>query len=91
MWYDYNIKTKMSNSKFYPSNLAPLYCSCYQKDMDMNTTIDYMMASPALNKSGGVPSSMQKTSQQWDMPNVWPPLVFLSYGVLACLTDLLTG
>ena len=91
MWYDYNIKTKLSNQQFYPSNLAPLYCSCYHKDINMNTTMDYMMASPALNKSGGVPSSLLKTSQQWDMPNVWPPLVFLSQGVLACLTKFLTG
>jgi len=82
MWYDYNIKTNLSNQQFYPSNLAPLYCSCFHIDINMNTTMDYMMASPALNKSGGVPSSLQKTSQQWDMPNVWPPLVELTVTAL---------
>jgi len=78
MWYDYNIKTKLPNIQFYPSNLAPLYCSCYHKDINMNTTMDYIMSSPALNQSGGIPSSLKRTDQQWDMPNVWPPLVELT-------------
>jgi len=82
MWYDYNIKSELANHQFYPSNLAPLYCSCYHKDINMNTTMDYIMASPALNKSGGVPSSLKKTSQQWDLPNVWPPLVELTVTAL---------
>jgi len=79
MWYDYNIKTKLPNIQFYPSNLAPLYCSCYHKDINMNTTMDYIMSSPALNQSGGVPSSLKRTDQQWDMPNVWPPLVLFIF------------
>eukprot|EP00090_Calanus_glacialis_P007349 TRINITY_DN15795_c0_g1_i1.p1 TRINITY_DN15795_c0_g1~~TRINITY_DN15795_c0_g1_i1.p1 ORF type:complete len:576 (-),score=166.82 TRINITY_DN15795_c0_g1_i1:129-1856(-) len=82
MWYDYNIKTNLSNYQFYPSNLAPLYCSCYHKDINITTTMDYMIASPALNKSGGIPSSLLKTSQQWDLPNVWPPLVELTVTAL---------
>lgn len=74
MWYDYNIINKQLNTKFYPSNLAPLYSSCHHQDINMNTTMDYMMSSPAMNQSGGLPSSLQRTGQQWDMPNMWPPL-----------------
>ena len=84
-WYDYNIINKQANTKFYPSNLAPLYTSCYHMDINMNTTIDYMMSSPAMNQSGGLPSSLQRTGQQWDMPNMWPPLVKFLYHTLYLL------
>ena len=30
VWLDLNIKTKMQNTKFYPSNLAPLWANCYR-------------------------------------------------------------
>jgi len=82
IWYDYNIINKQPNTKFYPSNLAPLYSSCYHQDINMNTTMDYMMSSPAMNQSGGLPSSLQRTGQQWDMPNMWPPLVEMTVTAL---------
>eukprot|EP00092_Neocalanus_flemingeri_P028461 GFUD01030905.1.p1 GENE.GFUD01030905.1~~GFUD01030905.1.p1 ORF type:complete len:578 (+),score=170.64 GFUD01030905.1:384-2117(+) len=82
MWYDYNLVTKLPNRQFYPSNLAPLYCSCFHEDINMNTTMDYLRTSPALNQSGGVPSSLLRTNQQWDLPNVWPPLVEMTVTAL---------
>jgi len=82
MWYDYNLITNQSNQQFYPSNLAPLYCSCFHDKINMNATIDYMMKSPALNQPGGVPSSLKRSKQQWDFPNVWPPLVEMTVTAL---------
>ena len=75
LWYDYNIKTNKLSTNFYPSNLAPLYTQCHHSDVNMNITLNTLMSLSAFKQPGGVPSSLKRTSQQWDMPNVWPPLV----------------
>ena len=28
-WFDYNMKTKLQNPQFYPSNIAPLWAECF--------------------------------------------------------------
>ena len=30
VWLDFNTKTEMPNSRFYPSNVAPLWADCYK-------------------------------------------------------------
>ena len=75
MWYDYNHVTGEANKKFYPSNLAPLYTMCHHDDIDFNVTLAKWSRLTAFNYSGGVPTSLERSSQQWDFPNVWPPLV----------------
>lgn len=30
VWLDLNTKTEMQNTKFYPSNLTPLWANCYR-------------------------------------------------------------
>ena len=74
MWYDYNHVTGTSNKKFYPSNLAPAYTMSHHDDIDFNVSLAKWSKLEAFNYSGGVPTSLEKTSQQWDFPNVWPPL-----------------
>jgi len=82
LWYDYNIKTNKLSTNFYPSNLAPLYTQCHHSDMNMNITLNTLMSLSAFEQPGGVPSSLKRTSQQWDMPNVWPPLVEITVTAL---------
>ena len=76
MWYDYNLKKAAAhNKKWYPSNLTPLYSLCHHDDMDLNDTMDIWENSAWANYSGGIPTSLEKTQQQWDLPNSWPPMV----------------
>jgi len=42
------------------------------------TTASILSLNDTLLQPGGVPSSLTVTHQQWDHPNVWPPLVELS-------------
>ena len=76
MWYDYNLKKGAAhNKKWYPSNLTPLYSLCHHDDLDLNDTMDIWEHSAWYNYSGGIPTSLEKTQQQWDLPNSWPPMV----------------
>ena len=36
--------------------------------------VDYVMESIAFNFSGGVPTSIVRSKQQWDFSNAWAPL-----------------
>ena len=75
MWYDYDTVKKTQNKKWYPSNLSPLYSSCHHDDMDMNATVALWSNASWTNFTGGIPTSLERTHQQWDLPNTWPPLV----------------
>jgi len=75
VWYDYNIVTEAAhNKRWYPSNIAPLYVKCHHHDLNTNHTVQYIIKN-TVNHTGGVPTSLEKTHQQWDLPNTWPPLV----------------
>jgi len=78
MWFDYNKKTGKQNEKFYISNLAPLYVESHHANLSQTRMFEAIQASGVLNHAGGPPTSLYKTDQhpqQWDYPNVWPPLV----------------
>lgn len=73
-WFDYSLLTNNSNLAFYPSNLAPLWAHCFNNsDMGLRA-FQYLKDSGALNYPYGVPTSLQESGQQWDMPNAWSPL-----------------
>lgn len=83
MWFDYNVKKGTLNKDFYPSNLSPLYTKCFHKDLDMNRTVNILASKKEVfDQPGGIPSSTQESGQQWDFPNVWPPLVELTVTAL---------
>lgn len=75
VWYDYNIvKQGPHNKQWYPSNIAPLYTGCHHEELNTNATVQYIIRN-TVNYTGGVPTSLERTKQQWDLPNTWPPLV----------------
>ena len=47
----------------------------HHDEIDFNETVAKWSRLEAFNYSGGVPTSLERSSQQWDFPNVWPPLV----------------
>ncbi|KAG8569487.1 hypothetical protein GDO81_014431 [Engystomops pustulosus] len=73
-WLDYNIKETRKNRNFYPTNLTPLWASCYTDSAVVDKAVSYLESSGALSYKNGLPTSLKDTGEQWDFPNAWPPL-----------------
>ncbi|CAH1958817.1 unnamed protein product [Acanthoscelides obtectus] len=77
IWYDYDLEGKTLIKRFYPSNFAPLWTESYeeeQRDIKGAMAAKYFTNQGVMNYEGGVPSSLIKSGEQWDLPNAWPPL-----------------
>ncbi len=74
MWYDI-LPNNKHHLEYYASNLTPLWTISNIHDF-VNTTAILLEISKIKNKSG-LPVSLQNTGQQWDYPNVWPPMQYL--------------
>ncbi|XP_078389395.1 trehalase [Cetorhinus maximus] len=77
IWFDYNLINNCSNTAFYASNLAPLWAECFTEQEPGETAemvIRYLEDQQLLWYSHGIPTSLVASGQQWDYPNVWPPL-----------------
>ncbi|CAD25166.3 ALPHA ALPHA TREHALASE PRECURSOR [Encephalitozoon cuniculi GB-M1] len=83
VWNDYDIEKKKHTSPgFYFSNLAPM-CYGISPPPDKNITVYDILnafAEEIFGHPGGMPASGSKNKnspEQWDYPNVWPPLVHI--------------
>ncbi|KAG8434590.1 hypothetical protein GDO86_012820, partial [Hymenochirus boettgeri] len=74
IWLDYNIDVKHRNTRFYPSNLVPLWAMCYSDPVYADRAVSYLENSGALSYKNGIPTSLTHSGEQWDFPNAWPPL-----------------
>uniref|UniRef100_A0A2K5D071 Trehalase n=1 Tax=Aotus nancymaae TaxID=37293 RepID=A0A2K5D071_AOTNA len=73
-WFDYDLENKKKNGEFYPSNLTPLWAGCFSDSGVADKALKYLEDSQILTYQYGIPTSLQKTGQQWDFPNAWAPL-----------------
>uniref|UniRef100_A0A096MZ32 Trehalase n=2 Tax=Papio anubis TaxID=9555 RepID=A0A096MZ32_PAPAN len=73
-WFDYDLENKKKNQDFYPSNLTPLWAGCFSDPGVADKALKYLEDSRILTYQYGIPTSLQKTGQQWDFPNAWAPL-----------------
>ncbi|XP_023702103.1 trehalase [Cryptotermes secundus] len=76
-WLDYDILNNKSREYFYPSNLAPLWTQCYDEAFSeyyAHKTVQYISDETIRSYLGGIPTSLELTDEQWDLPNAWPPL-----------------
>ncbi|XP_035120681.3 trehalase isoform X2 [Callithrix jacchus] len=73
-WFDYDLENKKKNREFYPSNLTPLWAGCFSDPGVADKALKYLEDSQILTYQYGIPTSLQKTGQQWDFPNAWAPL-----------------
>ncbi|XP_070283061.1 trehalase isoform X2 [Myotis yumanensis] len=73
-WFDYDLEHGKKNHEFYPTNLAPLWAGCFSDPTMADQALKYLEDSQILTYQHGVPTSLQKTGQQWDYPNAWAPL-----------------
>nr|QUU43766.1 trehalase [Trichogramma dendrolimi] len=77
IWYDWDTKHHKPRRLFYATNLTPLYTLSYNPAKALlygKKATNYLQAKGIENFEGGVPASLDNSSQQWDYPNAWPPL-----------------
>ncbi|XP_037033248.1 trehalase-like isoform X4 [Bradysia coprophila] len=89
-WLDYDLENKKRRDYFVPSNLVPLYVGCYNKADEANVTekvLSYIERHGLNDFIGGVPNTLERTGEQWDFPNVWPPMQHMLIEGLANLND----
>ena len=74
-WFDLNITTGCKNPCYSASNLTPLWAIPKRLPSDRASRgLAYLQGEGALSHPGGVPTTLNNSGQQWDFPNVWPPL-----------------
>ncbi|XP_047733717.1 LOW QUALITY PROTEIN: trehalase [Prionailurus viverrinus] len=73
-WFDYDLENRRKNLEFYPSNLSPLWSGCFSDPGVVDKALKYLEDSQILTYQYRIPTSLQKTGQQWDFPSAWAPL-----------------
>lgn len=76
-WLDYDMINDKRRPYFTPTNLSPLWMRCYdpaRRQHIADRVLQYINDTKLDDYPGGVPNSLQHTGEQWDWPNVWPPM-----------------
>jgi len=83
-WFDYDIQNNKLRDAFFATNIAPLWANCYvdtkhahkAKKMVRYIDGDEEVGQYALPNSftGGIPTSLLRSGEQWDQINIWPPM-----------------
>lgn len=79
-WLDYDTLNEVKRDYFYPTNIAPLWTGCFDKNNKerfVGKVMKYLEKTQVMLNVGGVPSSLEHTGEQWDYPNAWPPLQYI--------------
>lgn len=79
-WLDYDLINKKPRNYFVPTNLAPLWTGAYNtadRDHIAEKVLNYIKVNKLDSYPGGVPNSLLHSGEQWDLPNVWPPMQYL--------------
>lgn len=90
-WFDYDLLNRKPRKYFVPTNLAPLWTGCFNKNdraLIATRTLNYIRKIGLDDYPGGVPNTLlHNTGQQWDYPNVWPPMQYILVESLLALKD----
>lgn len=79
-WLDYDLINNKRRDFFVPTNLSPLWMKCYRETDSRNiaeNVLKYINRTGIDRYPGGVPNSLENTGEQWDFPNVWPPMQYM--------------
>lgn len=77
IWLDYDLINEKRRDYWVPTNFAPLWTGSYNQQK-RSRIIEGVLE--AVNRwdldlySGGVPNTLNPVHEQWDYPNVWPPM-----------------
>ncbi|XP_055853800.1 trehalase-like isoform X2 [Episyrphus balteatus] len=77
VWLDYDMLNNKPREYFCPTNLFPLWTKAYNpKDSEKisKSVLKYIEQNGLDKYPGGVPNTLVNTGEQWDYPNVWPPM-----------------
>jgi alpha,alpha-trehalase len=77
VWLDYNMVNQKRSDFFTPTNLAPLWVGGFNhadKAKITEKVLAYIERTGIDDFPGGVPNSLNPSGEQWDFPNVWPPM-----------------
>jgi alpha,alpha-trehalase len=75
-WYvDYNITAKRISTSLSLAGMSALYCKVAPANRVKN--VSYILRSRFL-KTGGLVTTLKNSGQQWDAPNGWAPLQWIS-------------
>ena len=70
-----------SRDEHYASDWVPLWCGCASPDSEQAVAAVASLKASPIYTVGGIAASSIRSGQQWDWPNVWPPLqYFLAEG-----------
>jgi alpha,alpha-trehalase len=76
-WLDYDLINGKRRDYFTPTNLSPLWLGCYNHSDSANIAekvLAYIENNRLDDFPGGVPNTLNPSGEQWDFPNVWPPM-----------------
>lgn len=76
-YFDYDLDNQKQRDFFLVTNVAPLWAECFKDDKygsKARKMISYMDGKDTRHFTGGVPTSLFPSGQQWDMRNIWPPM-----------------
>ncbi|XP_073844790.1 trehalase isoform X2 [Musca autumnalis] len=80
VWLDYDLINNKPRNYFVPTNLAPLWTKSYNlsdTEKISKSVLQYIEKLELDKYPGGVPNTFYRTGEQWDFPNVWPPMQYL--------------
>jgi alpha,alpha-trehalase len=80
-YYDYDFIRQQRNTSVTPAGMYPFFF--FERDYD-KSTIQKMVNTlkSSLLRAGGISTSVYNTGEQWDEPNGWPPLQWMTIGAL---------
>jgi alpha,alpha-trehalase len=76
-WFDFNVTSGTQTAHVSPANFLPIWAGCLDPVLYPNVTLEDMafsLKASGLIGPGGTCGSLIESGQQWDYPNVWPPL-----------------
>lgn len=78
IWLDWDLINNHRRDYFVASNLVPLWALAYDQTNKVAisaSVINYLTTNNVLLHPGGIPNTLQLSDEQWDYPNVWPPMM----------------
>lgn len=89
-WLDYDLINEKPRNYFVPTNLSPLWVGCFNTNDKAHIaakTLAYIKKTGLDLFPGGVPNTLLQSGEQWDYPNVWPPMQYILVEALRALGD----
>jgi len=89
-WLDFDMINNIKRKYFYPTNISPLWTGCYPKNQTeyyVTKVLGYLNKTEVLKTPGGIPTTLRESKEQWDQPNAWPPLQYITIMALESTGD----